>query len=114
MKSALFALTLALLVPTFAQAKLTVFSNEEAARLVLSSSSMDKAKKLSNADTFLSLSVEKERFNTFNVTLELSKQDSRCFVNVEVVAQGEGLGRPGSVATNKLIVKSITAEKCIN
>lgn len=117
MKSAIIALVLTLFAPTFAQAKLTVFNKESAAKLVLNdSATMEKAKKLSNATDFLGLSVESEKMNSFEVTLELSKLDYRCFVNVEVVAKGEAVILPGGgkIATNKLVVKSVKAEKCID
>lgn len=117
MKSAIIALVLTLIAPTFAQAKLTVFSFESAAKLVLNdSATMEKAKKLSNATDLVGLTIDSPKMNTFDVTLELVKLDYRCFVNVEVVAKGEAviLLGGGKIATNKLVVKSVKAEKCID
>lgn len=117
MKSLLAVLTLSLLVPTFAHAKLSVFRNEDAAKLVLTDSkTMDKAKKLAETQEFQSLSVEKEEFNSFNVKLELGNADYSCTVDVAVKAVGEAVILPGGgkIATNKLVVKSVKKDRCIS
>lgn len=116
MKTSLIVLALTVLAPTFAQAKLTVFRTEDAAKLVFTDgTTLEKAKKISSADNFVSLSVESDKVNTFDVTLELSKLDYRCFVNVEVITKGETIQLPsgGKISTNKLVVRSVKAEKCI-
>lgn len=115
MKSFLIALSVTLLVPTFAHAKLTVFSNEEAAKLVLNDSAvMEKAKKISKTDSFTSLSVEKQDFNKFQVSLELASENTRCTVSVDVAAVGEKIKLPSGaeIATNKLVVKKVKKELC--
>lgn len=117
MKSLFIALSIALLVPTFAHAKLQVFRNEDAAKLVLNDTDvMNKAKKITETYDIQSLSVESEERNIFNVKLELGNTDYSCTVNVAVKAQSEAVVLPGGghIATNKLVIKSVKKEKCVS
>lgn len=114
MKSLVLASLIIFSAPSFA--KMTVFSNADAAKAVLNDEEvLNKIYKKSNTETFLKISVESEKTNEFDVTVETAKLDWRCESVVKVKSAPVVMTLPNGVkiSTNKLVLSKVSAANCI-
>ncbi len=114
MKSLLIAFLVVFSAPSFA--KMTVFKSVDAAKAVLNDEeALTNIYKKSNTDTFLKISVESEKMNDFDVTVETAKLDWRCETVVKVKSAAVVVSIPGGakITTNKLVLSKVSASNCI-
>lgn len=98
-------------------AKLTVFSNLEATKLILNDETvMSKILKKSETNTLDAVKVESDKFNEFTVTVTTSTEEAVCSTAVKVKAQKVQAEIPGGakITTNKLVVTKIETSECMS
>lgn len=113
MKKVLFSTLL--LTSLVANAKLTLFSEQDAARLVLEQDVMSKVLTKSKTATFSKLSVEKIETNQFEVTVEtkLDKKFCESVLKIKDKKKTAILPGGGAITTNSLIVTKIEKATCL-
>lgn len=113
MKKILLAVLVLSSVSSFA--KLTVFSNLDATKLIINDEKvMTKILEKSETSTLDSVKVESDRFNEFQVTVTTSTLDVVCSTVVSVKAQKVQAEIPGGarITTNKLVVAKVATADC--
>lgn len=108
-------LAAAILTSFMANAKLTLFSTQDAAKLALENDVLSKVFAKTKTNTFSKVSVEKIEANKFEVLVETSQDKKYCetIVNIQDKRKTAILPGGGAITTNLLVVSKINKASCL-